>query len=164
MTAVPARRPVHLPRAIVVCTGSLLVAFLVQTAVLPAVGAPAAIPVVFATVVLLGVALGGRTGAICGFLGGLLLDLTGVGVLGVGALLGTLTGAAAGRIRVDRWWLSGVPTAALLTSLAALSYSAVNAALSGLPLTVRPLWPVLGGIVCTITLLPVRNRVQEAVR
>ena len=166
MSAVAVRAPVHLPRAIALCGGSIVVAFLVQTAVLPAVGASAAIPLVFSTVVLLGLALGSRTGAVCGFLAGLLLDLTGVGVLGVGALLGTLLGAAAGRLRVDRWWLSGVPTAALMTILGALAYGGINAALAGLPVSLgrSPWWVVLGSLVSTLALLPLRGVVREAVR
>ena len=166
MTALGARPPAHAPRVVALCAGCLVVAFLGQTAMLPAIGLSAAIPLVFSTVVLLGVALGERTGAVCGFAAGLLLDLTGVGTLGAGALLGTLAGAGAGRIRVDRWWLSGVPTAAAVTIAAALGYAAIDAALAGLPLAAgRSVWPtVLGGIVCTVILLPLRTAVREVVR
>lgn len=165
MTALDARAGVHTPRVVTLCAFAVLVAFLLQTAVLPAVGASAAVPVVYAVTVVLGVSLGSRTGAITGFLAGLLLDLTGVGTLGVGALLGCLAGAVAGRIRVDRWWLSGVPSAAALTVLAALLYSGLNAAIAGLP--VRPgavVWTVVGGVVCTGALLPARTWVREVVR
>lgn len=154
----------HMPRVVAVCGLAITLAFLAQTALLPAVGASAAVPLVFATVVALGVALGERTGAICGFCAGLLLDLTGVGVLGVGALLATLAGAAAGRIRVDRWWLSGVPSAAALTLLAALAYTALDAALAGLPITLPSPWLVLGALVCVTVLLPLRTWVREVVR
>lgn len=154
----------HLPRVVVVCGLAVIAAFLVQTALLPAIGASAAVPLVFATVVALGVALGSRTGAICGFCAGLLLDLTGVGVLGIGALIGTLAGAAAGRIRVDRWWLSGVPSAAALTLAAGLAYTALDAALAGLPLTLPSAWLVVGALVCAAALLPVRGWLREAVR
>lgn len=166
MTTLSARGPVHAPRVIAVSAMAILVAFLMQTSVLPAVGLSAAVPVVFAVIVLLGVVLGGRTAAVCGFLAGLLLDVTGVGVLGVGALVGTLVGAAAGRIRVDRWWLSGVPAAAALTIAAALAYPGLNAALTGLPLALSwsLIWPVGGGLVCAALLLPLRGWLREVVR
>lgn len=166
MTTIAGRGTAHTPRVVVLCTLGVLLAFLLQTALLPAVGASAAVPVVFAFVALLGVALGPRVGAVAGFLAGLLLDLTGVGTLGVGALLGCLLGAAAARIRVDRWWLSGVPSASLLVVLTSLAFGAGNAALAGLPVSIGPgmWWTVLGAVLCTALLLPARGWVREVVR
>jgi hypothetical protein len=49
--------------------------------------------------------------------------------------------------------------------LAALLYGGVNAALAGL--AVQPagaVWTVLGGILCTVALLPARTWVREVVR
>jgi rod shape-determining protein MreD len=166
MSAETARTVAYPPRVILLCAVLVPLAFLVQTALLPAVGAAAAVPVVFGVVVLLGVVLGARTGALCGFFGGLLLDVTGAGTLGVAALVGCLAGAAAARIRVDRWWLSGVPAAAALTVSAAVVTQVTDALLAGLPLAPggQVWWTILGGIACAVLLLPMRTWVRGAVR
>ena len=67
MSVLAGRYAIHTPRAVAACTACLLLAFLVQTAVLPAVGLPAVVPVVLAVVVTLGVALGPGPGAVGGF-------------------------------------------------------------------------------------------------
>lgn len=159
-------RATHPPRVIGVCVVGVLVAFLVQTAVLPAVGLSAAIPFVYATVAVLGAALGSRTGAITGFCAGLLLDLTGVGSLGVGALVGCLLGALAGRVRTDRWWASGVLTVSALVAVAGLAFTELNAVIAQLPLAPDAgWWWILGGAVMSVALLmPTRLWLREVVR
>lgn len=160
------RTTFHLPRAMGLSAVGLLVAFLVQTAVLPAVGLSAAIPFVYATVAVLAVVLGPRAGAAEGFAAGLLMDLTGSGTLGVGALIGCLLGALAGRVHVDRWWFSGVPTVAVLVIAAAVVANVVNAVLGQIPLTMTAswLWIVLGGVVSVLVLMPTRFWLRELVR
>jgi rod shape-determining protein MreD len=157
---------VHTPRVVTACVIAVVAAFLLQTAVLPAVGSSAAVPVVFATLCLLGIVFGVRTGAIVGFLAGLLLDLTNAGTLGVGALLGCLLGAAAGSIRVDRWRWSGLASAWVLTSLAAVAFAVVNGFLAGLPLrgSWAWVWILAGALVSLVVLLPARGWLQAVVR
>lgn len=156
----------HLPRVIILALSAVCVAFVVQTAVLPAVGLSAVIPVVFATVVVFGMALGRQSGAIIGFAAGLLLDLTGVGVLGLGALIGCLAGGLAGGIRVDRWRWSGLPAACGVTVLAAGLFTVLNGVVAGIGpvLSWSWLWLVGGAVLCTALLVPGRPWIQAVVR
>lgn len=167
MTALADRgTAVHTPRVIVLSTVSVIVAFVVQTSVLPAVGLSAVIPLVFTTVAVLAVVLGARTGAKVGFAAGLLLDLTGSGVLGVGALIGCLLAAVCGRIAVDRWRWSGLISIWVYTCLAATAFTVANAVLTGrgLILTTAWLWIVVGAGVCSLVLLPLRAHIRAVVR
>lgn len=166
MTTLTDRTFAHTPRVVGVCVVGVLVAFLVQTAVLPAVGLSAAVPFTFATVAVIAVALGPHAGALTGFAAGLLLDLTSVSVLGVGALLGCLLGAAAARVRPDRWWFAGVPTVSALVVGAAAAFTLVNAALDQVPLAfgVGWVWLVLGGCASTAVLMPTRGWLRQVVR
>lgn len=167
MTVVAGRlEAAHTPRVVTACALTVLTAFLVQTAVLPAIGLSAAVPVVFASVCLLGMAFGPTTGAVVGFLSGLLLDLTNAGTLGVGALLGCLLGAAAGTIRVDRWRWSGLAAAWLLTSSMALVFALLNGFLAGLSLrgSWAWVWVTAGALVSLLVLLPARRWLQAVVR
>ncbi len=166
MSVLAGRAPAHTPRVIAVCSVGVLVAFLVQTALLPAVGLPALIPFTFATVAVLGVSLGSRAAAITGFLAGLLVDLTGVGILGVGALAGCLLGAAAGQVRTDRWWFSGVPSVTALVIAAWLGTTVLDAVLSQVPLIVGAgwLWGALGAAVSVALLMPLRGWLRSVVR
>jgi len=156
----------HWPRVAVVALLAVTGAFLVQSAVLPAIGLSAGVPVVFATVVVLAMAWGPRVGAIVGFAAGLLLDLTGSGVLGVGALVGCLLGLVGGRIPVDRWRWSGAGWAAVATAVAAVATLLGNALLQGrIPvLSGWLVWVLAGAAVCTVVLLPARPRLQGVVR
>lgn len=166
MSAVVGRTDAHLPRVLVVGAAGLVVAFAVQTAVLPALGLSAAVPVVFTAVAVLGAALGVRSGAAFGFAAGLLLDLTGVAVLGVGSLVGCLLGAIAGQVRVSRWRWSGLLWIWGSTAAAALIYMMLTAALAELPITLSWswLWIVLGALVCAVALVPLRPWLQAVVR
>lgn len=166
MSAVFDRTTFHMPRAMGLCVVGLLVAFLVQTSVLPAVGLSAAVPFVYATAAVLAVVLGPRAGAVEGFVAGLLLDVTGSGTLGIGALIGCLLGALAGQVHVDRWWLSGVPTVSLLVVVSALALSMVNAVLGQIPLPLAGgwLWVVFGGIASVAMLMPTRFWLRQVVR
>ena len=166
MSALPAAASAHAPRAVAVCVVGVAVALVVQTALLPAVGLSAAVPFGYATVVLLAVVLGSSAGALTGFAAGLLLDLNSVGTLGVGALLGCLVGAAAGRLHPDRWWFSGVPTASALVIAAAGAFTVVNAWLGQIPLVFGQgwLWLILGGVASGTLLLPTRTWLRAVVR
>lgn len=159
-------RSIHAPRAILAAVTCLTVAFLVQTAVLPALGLWPAVPVVLSTVCLLSLVLGSRSGAIIGFLAGLLLDLTSSGVLGVGALIGALLGATVGTIRTDRWIWSGALRVWLLTCLAAGGMQLIDALALGTAgsLWIGALWTIGGSLICTVALLPARRRLQAVVR
>lgn len=166
MSTVYDRTTFHLPRAMGLSAVGLLVAFLVQTSVLPAIGLSAAIPFVYATVAVLAVVLGPRAGAAEGFAAGLLLDLTGSGTLGIGALIGCLLGALAGRVHVDRWWFSGVPTVSILVVAAGVGSSVANAVLGQIPLLLTGswLWVAVGGMLSVVVLMPTRFWLRELVR
>lgn len=167
MTTASARASgLHVPRVVIGSVIAVALAFMVQTAILPAVGLSATIPVVFAVVVVLGVAWGPSVGPSVGFGAGLLLDLTGTGTLGVGAMIGCLLGLVAARIPVDRWRWSGAGWAILATLTASLLYTTVNAVLVGRVPAVSTawLWPVIGTVVCVLLLLPARAWLREAVR
>lgn len=166
MSTISERTTSHAPRVLGVCVVGTVVAFLVQTALLPAVGLSAAIPFTYATIAVLGVALGSRPAAISGFAAGLLLDLSGVGVLGVAALIGAVLGATAGRIRTDRWWFSGVPSASVLVVASAAASSVLNAVLTQVPLvlSVGWLWVAVGGFLSVAIVMPTRTWLREVVR
>ncbi len=156
----------HRPRVILLSSAVIVLAFVGQTAVLPAVGLSATIPLVLAAVCVLAVALGSRTGAVAGFAGGLLLDLTGSGILGLGALVGCVLGASAGGIQVDRWRWSGLVHVWLYTLMAAVVMTGANAFLLGLGLrtSVSWVWIVAGSAVCAVVLLPLRDWIRAVVR
>lgn len=167
MSAVPGRaEAAHGPLVALVGALALVGAFVLQTAVLPAVGLPVAVPVVFATVAVLAVAWGRRAGALIGFGAGLLLDLTGSGVLGVGALVGCLLGVLAGLVPVGRWRWSGAGRVVLLVILAEAADTLLNALLTGRPITASPamLFSVIGAAICTGVLLPARDVLRSVVR
>lgn len=166
MSTTPAPVAAHLPRVLGVCVTGVLVAFLVQTALLPAVGLSAAVPFTFATVAVLAVVLGSRTGAITGFGAGLLIDLGGLSVLGVGALLGCLLGAIAGQVHPDRWWFSRVPTVSGLVMLTAAAFTAANAALQQVPILFGAgwMWLLAGSVVSVMVLMPARQWLRGVVR
>ncbi len=166
MSASSTRPGLHVPRVVIGSVAAVLAAFVVQTAVLPAVGLSAAVPVVFAVVVVLSMAWGPAVGPGVGFGAGLLLDLTGAGILGVGAMVGCLLGLVAARIPVDRWQWSGAGWATVATAAAALVDTGLDALLSGRVPTVSVawLWVVVGAGVCILVLLPARAWLREAVR
>lgn len=156
----------HVPRVVIGSVIAVLAAFVVQTAILPAVGLTAAIPVVFAVVAVLAMAWGPAVGPSVGFGAGLLLDLTGVGTLGVGALVGCLLGLVAARIPVDRWQWSGAGWAILATAGAALVDQGIDAVLAGhfSTASVGWMWVIVGAAVCILVLLPSRAWLRESVR
>lgn len=166
MSSIATRPQAHGPRLAAVVVVAVMIAFLVQTALLPALGLSAAVPVVLATVTVLGMALGPRVGAFCGFAAGLLLDLTGVGVLGVGALVGCLLGAYAGSWRISRWRWSGLPLAWAATTVAAVAFTVLNALIAGLPLhlSITWLWIPLGALASAVVLVPLRPWIRAVVR
>lgn len=167
MSAVPGRAStVHRPRVVLVSSLMILLAFVVQTAVLPAVGLSAAIPVVFTTVVVLAMALGRSAGAWIGFCAGLLLDLTGSGVLGLGALIGCLLGVAAAGIRVDRWRWSGLLPAIAGVAVASAGLAVLNLLALGITpsLSMSWLWLLGGSTLCCVALVPLRPWIGEVVR
>lgn len=166
MTTAFDRTSVHLPRVLGVSFVGVLVAFLVQTALLPAVGLSATVPFVYATVALLAVVLGSGPGAIVGFAAGLLLDVTSVATLGVGALIGCLLGAAAGHVQLDRWWFSGVPTVGAMVVVSGGAFTTVNALLNQVPWIFGWgwSWTVVGGFVSVALLLPLRTWLRAVVR
>ena len=167
MSSASARTPgLHVPRVVIGSIVAVLAAFIIESSVLPAVGLSSAIPVVFAVVVVLTMAWGPTVGPSVGFGAGLLIDLTGTGTLGVGALVGCVLGVVAARIPVDRWRWSGAGWAILATAAAALLDTGLNAVLAGrVPaVSVGVLWVVGGAAVCVLILLPARAWLQEAVR
>lgn len=166
MTAVSETAHVYRPRAVGLSATALVVGLIVQTAVLPAVGLSAAIPVLYSVVALLGIALGARLGAIAGFAAGLLLDVSGVGVLGVGALGGCLLGVASAGIHVDRWRWSGALRMWAYTAGAAGAFAVMNSLItgSGVKWSGAFWWVVAGSLVCTLVLLPLRTSIRAVVR
>jgi rod shape-determining protein MreD len=166
MSAVAQPGASYPPRVAAVAATGVLGAFLLQTAVLPAVGLSAAVPVVLTVVAVLGLALGPGVGAVTGFLAGLLLDLTGVGVLGVTALAGCLLGAGASRLRVDRWRWSGVAGVWAMTVTASVAAQLFNAAVSGVRAAAAPglVWLIGGALVSAVLLVPARARLRAVVR
>jgi rod shape-determining protein MreD len=157
---------VYPPRAFALSATAIPIAVLVQTSVLPAVGLSSAIPLTFAVVCLLAITLGPRTGALAGFATGLLLDLSGVGVLGVGALIGTVLGVVGARIRVDRWIWSGVGQMWACTAAAAGGYALIDALLvgTGARWSATVWWIGAGALACCLVLLPARNWITRVVR
>ncbi len=75
----------------------VLAAFFLQTAVFPAWNLSAVPNVLLSTAVFAGILAGGRSGMLCGFAGGLLLDLYYGDYLGFYALLYLLAGYAGSR-------------------------------------------------------------------
>lgn len=166
MSAVVQADGQYRPRVVALSVAGVTVGFVAQTAVLPALGLSSAVPVLFTVVAVLGLALGPQVGAVVGFSAGLLLDLTGVGVLGVAALAGCLLGAGASRIRVDRSRWSGVPTVSAATTAAALAVVVGNAFAAGAPvvLTASAGWLIIGSLACAVILVPLRTWVRAVVR
>ena len=166
MTAVSATAHVYGPRAIGLSATAVIAGLIVQTAILPAVGLSAAIPVLYSVVAVLGIALGPRFGALAGFAAGLLLDLSGVGVLGVGALVGCLLGVASAAIHIDRWRWSGALWMWGYTTSAATAFTLINALVtgSGVMWSGAFWWIVVGALACTVALLPLRTWIRAVVR
>lgn len=167
MSAVAGRpAQLHAPRVLVLGAASLLGAFVAQTSILPAVGLSAAVPLVWTTVAVLAMAWGPRPGAVAGFGVGLLLDLTGAGVIGVGALVGCVLGVAAAAIPEDRRRWSGLGWVVAAVLMAAITDSVLNGVLDGRAPhpTTAWLWTLGGAIVCALVLLPARGWLRAVVR
>jgi rod shape-determining protein MreD len=88
-------------RRILLCAVLLLLAVVLEVTLLAPLPFPGATPpLVLVTVAALSFAFGPNTGAVCGFIGGLLLDTAppAAGTLGITALLLTLVGYLLGRL------------------------------------------------------------------
>lgn len=88
-------------RQVLLCSGLLLAAALIQATLLSRLPIPGATPdLVVVTLVALALAYGPMTGAICGFAAGLLLDASppSVGAIGVSALIYLVIGAVTGAV------------------------------------------------------------------
>lgn len=107
------------------CTVILILAVLVEVTILAPLPFPGATPtLVLVVVVALSAQFGASTGAVCGFSGGLLIDIAppAAGTIGVTALLLTLVGYLVGRFAEsdDRPWPFFVVLAALGASFTTL--------------------------------------------
>lgn len=121
-------------RAGLVIGTSLLIAVLLEVTFLSRLGLPGATPdLVAVTVVALGLALGPTPGAVAGFVGGVLVDVTppSDGVLGVNALILIVIGFLAGQVIDPRdrsiWVILGI--VGLSTSGAVIAGALLNAIL-----------------------------------
>jgi rod shape-determining protein MreD len=152
----------------------LVLAVLVEVTILAPLPFPGATPtLVLVVVVILGSQFGASTGAVCGFVGGVLLDIAppAAGTIGITALLLTLVGYVAGRFAEsdDRpWW-----SFALLSALAAPLVVLAGAALGGLLGDPRVRWDEVIGLMVSaagyalilglVLMLPLRRVCRWAV-
>lgn len=118
-------------RRVVLCAVLLLLAVLVELTILAPLPFPGATPaLVLVVVILLAWQFGARTGAICGFSGGLLIDIAppAAGTIGVSALLFTVVGYAIGRFAEvdDRPWPFVVALSAVAAPLVILGGAVVG--------------------------------------
>lgn len=128
-------------RRVVFCAILLVFAVIIEVTVLAPLPFPGATPgLVLVTVAALSFSFGPVTGAVCGFAGGLMLDLAppATGTIGVTALLLTLIGYALGRI-FDSDDRPVFLTTSLTAAAAALAVLA-SAALGGLLGNPRVQW------------------------
>lgn len=163
-----------LVRRAIVSAILLVVAVLIEVTVLAPLPFPGATPsLVLVVVVVLASQFGASTGAVCGFAGGLLLDIAppAAGTIGITALLLTVVGYAVGRFAEsdDRpWW-----SFAVLAGLAAPLVVLAGAVLGGLLGDPRVRWDeviglmVSGGLYALVLglllMLPLRRLCRWAV-
>jgi rod shape-determining protein MreD len=139
-----------LVRRILVCAILLILAVLIEVTVLAPLEFPGATPtLVLVVVVILSGQFGSATGAVCGFAGGLLLDIAppAAGTIGVSALLLTVVGYTAGRFAEsdDRpWW-----SLAIVSAIAAPLVVVGGAAIGGLLGNPRIRWDDVLGLSLT---------------
>lgn len=139
-----------LVRRILVCAILLILAVLVEVTVFAPLDFPGATPtLVLVVVVILAGQFGSMAGAVCGFAGGLLLDIAppAAGTIGVTALLLTVVGYAAGRFAEsdDRpWW-----SLALVSAIAAPLVILAGAVIGGLLGNPRVRWDDVLGLSLT---------------
>ena len=161
-------------RRILVSGIPLLLAVLIEVAVLAPLPFPGATPtLVVVMVVILAGQFGATTGAVCGFAGGLLLDIAppAAGTIGITSLLLTVAGYAAGRFAEsdERPWWSIAGMAALAAPLVILG----GAVLGGLLGDARVRWdevPLLmitgagyAAVLALVLTLPIRKLCRWAV-
>lgn len=128
-------------RVVIVCTASLLLAFLLQVSLLARLGLPGATPdLVVVTTVALALAYGPLTGAVCGFGAGMLIDLAppSDGPIGFAALVLLVVGVAAGGAVDPRD--RTVPVLAAIVALSAGGTVLATAALDALVGSERVVW------------------------
>lgn len=101
----------------------LLAAWIVQAVVAPSLAVAGVIPdVMLVAVALVGFTRGAFPGTVLGFFGGLLLDLSGVGSVGAGALVYSIVGFASGRVERTLFGSSALLPALALSGVTALSH------------------------------------------
>lgn len=163
-----------LVRRAIVSAILLVVAVLIEVTVLAPLPFPGATPsLVLVVVVVLASQFGASTGAVCGFAGGLLLDIAppAAGTIGITALLLTVVGYAVGRFAEsdDRpWW-----SFAVLAGLAAPLVVLAGAVLGGLLGDPRVRWDEVIGLMVSgalyalvlglLLMLPLRRLCRWAV-
>lgn len=118
-------------RRALVCAILLVLAVLVEVTVLAPLDFPGSTPtLVLVVVVILAGQFGSTTGALCGFAGGLLLDIAppAAGTIGVSALLLTVVGYTVGRFAEsdDRPWWSLAIVAAIAAPLVVIGGAAIG--------------------------------------
>ena len=135
-------------RQILLCSGLLLAAYLVQMTLLTRLPIPGATPdLVVVTVVALALAYGPVTGAVCGFGIGLVVDAAppSDGPIGIAALLYLVVGAVTGAVVDPRD--RTVPLLSGIVGLAAGGVALATAGLSALLGSDRVVWSTVPGIV-----------------
>ncbi|MEK9809012.1 MAG: rod shape-determining protein MreD [Candidatus Nanopelagicales bacterium] len=137
-------------RRLLLCLVLLLLAAVLELTLLAPLPFPGATPpLVLVTVAALAFAFGPTTGAVCGFVGGILLDVAppAAGTLGIGALILTVVGYALGRLAdpSDRRLLVGVGGTAAAGGLSVLAV----AVLGGLLGNPRTQWGDVPGLIVT---------------
>ena len=137
-------------RRVLLCLVLLLLAVILEVTLLAPLSFPGATPpLVLVTVAALAFAFGPTTGAVCGFVGGLLLDVAppAAGTLGIGALVLTVVGYALGRLGDpnDRPLVVSVGGTAAAGALAVVA----GAVLGGLLGNPRTQWGEVPGLTIT---------------
>lgn len=112
-------------RRTLVCAALLLLAVLIEVTILAPLPFPGATPpLVLVVVILLAGQFGASAGALCGFAGGLLIDIAppAAGTIGISALLFTVVGYAVGRFAEsdDRPWPFAIVISAVASPLVIL--------------------------------------------
>lgn len=147
-------------RQILLCTGLLLVAYLIQVTLLARLPIPGATPdLVVVTIVALALAYGPVTGAVCGFVAGLIISAAppADGPIGVSALLYLIVGAVTGAVIDPRD--RTVPLLSGIVGLAAGGVVLATAAFSALLGSDRVVWSnvpaiALSSVIYAVILAP----------
>lgn len=143
-------------RQVLLCTALLLTAYLVQITVLTRLPLPGATPdLVVVTLVALALAYGPMTGAVCGFVAGLVVAAAppADGPLGLTALLYLIVGAVTGAVIDPRD--RTVPILSGIVGLSAGGVVLATAAFSSVLGSDRVVWSTVPGIALTAFLYAV---------